>query len=237
MLLIPERRTGFELLDLPPESYSIEELEESLADITIVNRYLGDYPAILKHLSRMTAGKLQDGLTVLDIGTGSADIPVAIARWGRKAGIRIEITGIDSNPRTIDIARKMAGDFPEITLALADGLNLPFPEKSIDFVLCSKTLHHFTKERAVRLIKEAIRVSRMGYMIMDLRRSWIAYVLIYLLTRLFTGNRLTRNDGPLSVLRSFTPDELESLAFAAGASDFTISREHFWLMVLTGGAR
>jgi SAM-dependent methyltransferase len=236
MHFIPERRTGPELLDLPPESYTVEELEGSLRDITIVNRYLGDNRAILKHVSRLTAGTTLDRLTVLDIGTGSADIPVAIARWGRKTGVHIEITGIDNNPQTIEIARKRVAGEPGITLAVADGLNLPFPDKSFDYVLCSKTLHHFTNDQAVRLIREAGRVARRGYLIMDLRRSWIACVLIYILTRLFSGNRLTRNDGPLSVLRAYTPAELGALARTAGAAEFTIVREPFWLMVLTGGS-
>jgi SAM-dependent methyltransferase len=225
------------MLDLPPENYTSEELEGSLRDITIVNRYLGDNRAILKHLSVMTAGMAGKGFTVLDIGTGSADIPLAIAAWAGKRGLRAEITGIDNNPRTIDMARRMCADVPGITLDVADGLNLPFPDGSFDFVLCSKTLHHFTEEQAVRLMGEARRVAGLGYLIMDLRRSRIAWALITILTRLFTGNRLTRNDGPLSVLRAFTPDEMTSLAMAAGAKEFKIVREPFWLMVLKGGKR
>jgi len=69
---------------------------------------------------------------------------------------------------------------------------------------------------------------------MDLRRSWIAYALIYLLTRIFTRNRLTRSDGPLSVLKAFTPLELANLASSAGAAHFTLTRELFWLIVLKG---
>lgn len=69
---------------------------------------------------------------------------------------------------------------------------------------------------------------------MDLRRSWIAYSLIYILTRLLTRNRLTRSDGPLSVLRSYTPGELAALAARSGASVFTVSREPYLLMVLAG---
>ena len=69
---------------------------------------------------------------------------------------------------------------------------------------------------------------------MDLRRSWIAWALISILTRIFTRNRLTRNDGPLLVLRSFTPGEFALLARRAGATGYTIAKEPFWLMVLKG---
>ena len=68
----------------------------------------------------------------------------------------------------------------------------------------------------------------------DLRRSWIAYILIFLVTRLFSRNRLTRSDGPLSVLKSFTPEELASLAARNGTSVFRVSKEPFWLIVLDG---
>jgi hypothetical protein len=86
----------------------------------------------------------------------------------------------------------------------------------------------------VRLISEMMRVAGRGYLLMDLRRSWIAYALIYLLTRICTRNRLTRYDGPLSVLRAFTPGELADLARRAGAAHFTLTREPFWLIVLQG---
>jgi SAM-dependent methyltransferase len=232
MPFIPEKRSGPEFMDLSPEAYGQEELEGSLADIRVVNRYLGDLRALLKHLSAKTAGST--AFTVLDIATGSADMPVAIAGWARKAGMRATITGIDINEHTIDVARKQTAGYPEIKLKVADGLHLPFPDKSFDFVICSKTAHHMNNEDAVRLIKEILRVAKRGYVIMDLRRSWVACALIYLLTRLFTRNRMTRYDGPLSVLKSFTPGELAALASSAGASDFAVSREPFWLLVLAG---
>ena len=233
MPLVPEKRQGRpELLDLPSENYSLHELEGSLADLRAVNRYLGDRRTLLKHLSGKVAGSPE--FTLLDIATGSADLPVAIADWARGKGVRAAITGVDINERTIEIARKQAAGYPEIKLEVADGLRLPFPDSSFDIVFCSKTSHHMTEEENVRLIKEMLRVAKRGYLIMDLRRSWIAYGLIYLLTRLFTGNRVTRHDGPLSVLKAFTPGELSALASSAGASRFTISREPFWLQVLSG---
>jgi len=233
MSLTPEKRaSGHEFLDLPPEAYRCTELEESLGDIRLVNRYLGDRRALLKHLAAKVDGSAS--FTALDIATGSADLPMAIVDWARRAGIHATITGIDINEQTIQVARKRAVGHPEIKLQVADGLRLPFADKSFDFVLCSKTMHHFSNEDVVRLIQEMLRVAKRGFILMDLRRSWIAYRLIYLLTRIFTRNRLTRHDGPLSVLRAFTAGELAALASSAGATDFTISREPFWLLVLSG---
>ncbi|HJV34531.1 methyltransferase domain-containing protein [Geomonas sp.] len=232
MPLIPERHTAPEFLDLSPESYAPEELEGTLADIRVVNRYLGDRPAILKHLAAMAKGL--PGFSLLDIATGSADLPIAIVEWARRNELQTAITAVDINEQTVDIARRHAAGFPEIRVEVADGLRLPYPDKSFDIVVCSKTAHHLSNEDAVRLVAEMLRVARKGYLLMDLRRSWIAYGLICLLTRIFTRNRLTRYDGPLSVLKSFTPAELTALARDAGAAKFAVFREPFWLLVLSG---
>lgn len=231
---IPERRTLPELTDQPSDAFPREELEGSFHDLTFVNRYLGNGRAVLKQLAAMHAETAGDGFTVLDVATGSADIPVAIAKWARQAGVRVGITAVDLDPVGIGIARRRCASYPEITLAVADGFDLPFAVKSFDYVLCSKTMHHFSDERALQLIKEFSRVARRGYIIVDIRRSWIAFILIFLLTRLFSRNRLTRSDGPLSVLKSFTPGELSALASRSGTPVFKVSKEPFWLMVLEG---
>ena len=234
MRWIPERRRLPELLDLPPDTYTREELEGALTDLTRVNHHLGNGRAILKHLAAMHAETANEGFTVLDVATGAADIPVTIAAWARQAGIRVGITAVDLDPICIEIARKRCESYPEITLAVADGFALPFANQRFDYVLCSKTAHHFSDEEVVRMIKEFSRVARRGYIIIDLRRSWVAYILIYLLSRFFSRNRLSRSDGPLSVLKSFTAGELASLASRSGTSVFRVSKEPFWLTVLEG---
>ncbi|QXE90854.1 methyltransferase domain-containing protein [Geomonas subterranea] len=232
MPLIPRKRTTLEFLDLPPEVCTQEELEESLADLRTVNRYLGDTRALLKHLSGKVQG--QRHISVLDVATGSADLPVAIVEWARGQGLGVSVTGVDVNSRTIDIARRYASGYPEIKLMVADALHLPFRDHSFDVVLCSKSLHHMKEPEAVTAMKEMLRVARRGFIVMDLRRSWIAYFLIYLLTRIFTRNRMTRYDGPLSVLKAFTAGELRECAAKAGATSVHVRREPFWLLVVSG---
>ena len=231
---IPERRSLPELIDLPHDSNARDELEGLFDDLTFVNDYLGNGRAVLKHLAAMNAETADEEFTVLDVATGTADIPVTIAKWGRQAGIRIRVTAVDLDPLIINIARKRSERYPEITLAVADGFELPFANQRFDYVICSKTAHHFTDEEVSRMIREFSRVARRGYVIVDLRRSWIAYILIFLLTRFFSRNRLSRSDGPLSVLKSFTPGELTALASRSGTSVFRVSKEPYWLMVLEG---
>jgi len=100
--------------------------------------------------------------------------------------------------------------------------------------MCNKTLYHFSEEDTVSLLKELGRVAAEGYIIMDLRRSWVAWALIFMLTRVFSRNRLTRHDGPLSVLRSYTDKELSVLAGKAGLAGRHVTKEPFWLTVVWG---
>ncbi len=235
--LVPERRRSPELIDLPPESYSKSEYAGSLADIRKVNCFLGDNRATLKFFSALVSGlgaSAERPIRVLDVATGSADIPVAIVKWARRQGLKIVVTAVDINPLAVREAAAFTRAYPEITLAVADGFSHPFEDGSFDIVLCAKTLHHFSEEDTVRLLKEMGRVAAIGYIIMDLRRSWVAWLLISILARIFTRNRLTRYDGPMSVLRSYTIAELGALAGRAGLSGCKIVRQPFWLMVLSG---
>lgn len=217
------------------DRYDDKEFVESLLDIQKVNRFLGNNRAVIKYIRRKLM-QMQTcpgiPLTLLDVATGSGDIPRAIVHWARKSGVLIKITAVDLQPLAVQEASGFTHAYPEITVCIADGLALPFQNRSFDIVLCNKTLHHFGEEDAIKLIQEAARVAASEVLIIDLRRSWTAWLLISILARIFTQNRVTRHDGPLSVLRSYTPVELGKLAERAGQSDFLVKKEPFWLMVL-----
>ena len=69
-------------------------------------------------------------------------------------------------------------------------------------------------------------MGRCGFIINDLHRSRVAYISIYILTRLLTKNRLTRYDAPVSVMNAFTPPEMAEMAKEAGVKQFEVHR-HF----------
>ena len=106
------------------------------------------------------------------------------------------------------------------------GLVLPFPDASIDYVISSLTLHHFDDDGAVSILREMGRVARRGVFVIDLHRNPTAYFFYTTLGHLFLHNRLIREDGALSILKSFTPDELQKLGQQAGLNN-AIVEKHF----------
>jgi ubiquinone/menaquinone biosynthesis C-methylase UbiE len=177
-------------------------------------------------------------VTILDLATGSGDIPVAISRWAKRRGVRIEIVASDYSDDILDLARKHIGNHSDITLACHDARSIPLPDSQFDIVLCSLSLHHFPPDEAVQVLKEMHRLSRVGFILNDLRRSRLGYIAAWIAARLTTRNRLTRNDAPLSVLRAYTPKELRELLLEAGIDHAEITRHPWFRMAaVTRGAR
>ena len=173
-------------------------------------------------------------LKILDVAAGSADVTAAMASRAGNRGFKVLAVAADLNLAVLGQGKAWNRKFHEIAYALADGLKLPFPDNSFDIVHCSLVLHHLSEEDAVHFLREMARVSRFAVIAGDLRRNLIPWALIWIISRLFTSNKYTRNDGPLSVLRSFTPGEMKRLAQASGLKEFRVRRRHFWRMSLVG---
>ncbi|MDA0691835.1 MAG: methyltransferase domain-containing protein [Nitrospinae bacterium] len=232
----PPRNLRAELLDLDEAPY--EEVRESLGDVRRVNRYLSGYRVLLHHAGIfLRAHKKSRPVTILDVATGSADQPVALAELARKLGVPVRIQAIDINFKMLKFAREMTARFPEIELVQCDVLALPFRENSFDLVINSLSLHHFSWEKAVAILTAIYKISRYGFIVNDLHRSRIAHAAIFLLTRLLTKNRLTRFDAPVSVMNAFTPAEFFKLAREAGIPQFEIHRHFPYRIALVGNKK
>jgi len=229
----PPRNLRAELLDLDEAPY--EEVRESLEDVRRVNRYLSGYRVLLYHAGKfLRAHRQSRPVTILDVATGSADQPVALAKLARKLRVSVRILAIDINFKMLKFAREMTAGFPEIDLVQCDVLSLPFRENSFDLVVNSLSLHHFAWEKAVAILTAIDKISRYGFIVNDLHRSRIAHAAIFFLTRLLTKNRLTRFDAPVSVMNAFTPAEFSELAREAGIAGFEIHRHFPYRIALVG---
>jgi hypothetical protein len=204
-----KRSNEAELMD--GSDYDADELIENLADLRRVNRFLGGQNALTRHLFPMIEGLRKKHIRLLDIGTGSADIPAKIVEWARLRGIKIDFVVIDLNQIAAREAQIHTATYPEIKVICADALNLPFEPGSFDFVLASMFLHHFETPLAAKLISSFACMARVAFIVNDLRRHPIAYYSIKVLTKIFTRNRLVRNDSAVSVLRGFTEKDISEI--------------------------
>lgn len=218
----------------------------SFADVARVNRFLGGTRAVLRPLRSLLRElpPASSPVRILDIATGSADIPRAIiqeARRGRMlpADRRLEIVASDNHAKVQNLARRLTPiqQYPEITIVEADALRLPFPDNAFDIALCSLALHHLSRDEAVTALREMERVTTTGFVVNDLLRDRLACALIWTLTRLVGANRLTRHDAPLSVLRAFTHAEYAAMARDAGISNFEARTAPMYRAVLVRDKR
>jgi hypothetical protein len=205
-----KRRDAQELLDQAGQDSA--ELAANLRDIRRVNRFFGGVSTVMRHLIPILQGIPHDqSIHVLDLATGSGDIPLAISRWAIAHARSVRITASDGSDEILAVAEQQIGSHPTIELAQYDARAVPLPDAAVDIVLCSLALHHFQPSDAVRVLHEMNRLSRRAFIVNDLVRSRRGYAGAWLAAHLTTTNRLTRHDAPLSVLRAYTPPELDIL--------------------------
>lgn len=172
--------------------------------------------------------------TILDVGCGAADIPLALVRDAREYGRNLKVTCVDSSSQVLAIARRHSAD-PALSFAQADATALPYENRSFDVAMCNLTLHHCDPPVATALLTEMRRVARHGCIVTDLRRSRIVWFGAKILAAIATHNRLSRHDAPLSVLRAYTPGEAMALARVAGWRAPKFGRAPIGRMVLVDG--
>jgi ubiquinone/menaquinone biosynthesis C-methylase UbiE len=193
-------------------------LAGNLRDLRRVNRYLGGSALSRRAIEALLTEPEPERVHLLDVGTGAADIPMTLVDDWRRAGRHLEVTAIDSRPEVIAAAAKAPATraMPELHLAVADGRELPYADGSFDVAHASLVLHHLEPGDAVALLREMSRVARLGVVINDLSRGWLAWLGAWLLAHVATANAFTRHDAPLSVRRAYTPAEAAAMFERAG---------------------
>jgi SAM-dependent methyltransferase len=208
-----------------------EELAADLRNLRALNRYFGSYRLIRHFLHRWV--RPNDNLHILDLATGSGDIPRLVVEFARKIGATVQLDAVDFQQATLEIAQGLSTGFPEIHYHCADIHDFGCTE-DYDVVLVSLALHHFSENAAVHLLGRCRQLSRDKVLVADLRRSRLARFGLDLLTTLLFREPMTRNDAHVSMERAFSFGELDQLAQAAGWRDFghrrfRFARQAIWL--------
>jgi 2-polyprenyl-3-methyl-5-hydroxy-6-metoxy-1,4-benzoquinol methylase len=230
----PERSLQAERMDL--EAIDEATAASILGALEKVNVWLGGVRATLYHVERFARlWKPGQSVRFIDWGTGGADLPRALVRWGRKRGYHFKVVGVDSNPSVIAYAQKACRDYPEIRLTQTDFSDFPSQTtEPFDYAISSLSLHHLKDAEIVALLQKSDRLVRRGIIMNDLKRSLRAWIWIWLLTRIGRAHPIVQNDAPLSVRRAFRPAELKALAESAGLSYLTVTTHFGYRLTLSG---
>ena len=182
-----------------------------LADLSRVNRWTFTASPVLAYLRRAAAAL--PSFSLLDVGFGHGDILRSIAYWARKRKITARLTGVDLNARSADIARAATPAELGIDFRTGDYHDLP---NHFDFIISSQVTHHMTDAQLREFIQHMEITARKGWLICDLHRHAFAHAGFPLLARLMGVHRIVREDGRLSIARSFRPDEWQAILEGAG---------------------
>lgn len=211
------------------------ELAANLRDIRLVNRLAGGSATTLRHLPGLiSAIPTSRPVEILDLATGSGDIPLALLVWARRHARQLRLTVTDTSTAILDTARQTLAGAADVAFALYDARAVPLPDRAFDIVLCSLALHHFSPPDATLVLREMDRLARVGFIVNDIRRSPMGYIAAWTTSRIATTNRLTRHDMPLSVLRAYTPAELRGLLADAGITTAIVTTHPLFRMAAVG---
>ncbi len=199
-----------------------EVLVQTLKELKTINKLLGGNKVTTSALKKIVSNHPKKNYIIADIGCGGGDMIRIMANWAKKEGIHCQFIGVDANPNIIQTAKENLKDLHNVVFVCQNVFDEAFLKDKVDIITCTLFTHHFTDRELVSLFQNFMLKSSLGMVINDLHRHPLAYYSIRLLTQLFSKSPMVKNDGPLSVLRSFQRKELSYLIKTTGFHSFEI---------------
>jgi SAM-dependent methyltransferase len=213
-----------ELSELMDQPCSFEELQACLHDIARVNTLTFAHRPTLSWLDELIASmpKPAGPLRIVDVGCGYGDMLRRIDSWAVKRGIAVTLTGIDLNPNAIRAAREATSPMQRIEWLVGDAL-CDHPADDVDIVLSTLLTHHLPDSQIVSFLDWMEGTARLGWFINDLHRQPVPYHLFRLWAKFSNWHAFVRHDGPVSIRRSFVPEDWLKLCSAAEIAPEVVS--------------
>lgn len=209
-------------------------LEEALVDLAWSHRTMGGVRTLTRAVDPwLRSGPRDRACELLDVGSGGADLCAALVGHAGRLGRTLRVVAVDKDPAVVAYAARTCADRENIRLLRADAFALPFRPASFDLVTASLFLHHFRHDDIVRLLAGFLTLARRAVIVSDLRRHRLPWLFLTLGARAAGRGPMFAHDGPLSVLRGFTPAELLQAARDAGSTRAQVARSWPFRLVLT----
>ncbi|MCR9294779.1 MAG: methyltransferase domain-containing protein [bacterium] len=227
-----ERELVPELMDQP--ELDVDDHAAALAGLSRINRWTRNGPLAWSSIVDLFQTQRQTRFRLLDVATGAGDIPLHLARCARRQGIDLQIAACDISSQALAAARdrfKRAG--LECELFELDVADQPIRER-YDVVMCSQFLHHLTTDQALTVLGRMRDAARRRVVVIDLIRSRLNWLQVWLATRVLSWSPIVRFDGPQSVRAAFTLQEAKALAGRVPFQSYAIRSVWPCRFVLTG---
>ncbi len=225
-----------DLVEMMDQPCSYEQLRGCLHDIARVNRLTFAYRPTISWMEELVAVHPPSSgpLRVVDVGCGDGDMLRRIDAWAAKRGVPVALTGIDVNPDAIRAAREATPPAQRIEQRTGQRIQWIVGDAlsnaatgDIDVVICSLLTHHLTDPQIVQFLQWTERTTRRGWFVNDLHRKAVPYHLFRLWARFTNWHPFVKNDGAVSIRRSFIVEDWKRLCAAAGLDAKAVSIKEY----------
>jgi len=196
---------------------------QTLRELDFINQWLGGNAVTLNAVEKVwKAIPKEQSISIVDIGCGSGEMLLLIAKKAADQRRNVQLIGIDANPHIVSYARTHSGSFAKISFYERNILSKEFKAQNFDIIIATLFLHHFSDDELINLFTSLKKQAKVGIIVNDIHRHPLAYYSIRCLTSLFSKSSMVKYDAPLSVLRAFTRNEIELILEKAGIENYQL---------------
>ncbi len=204
-------------------SISGEIVNKTLIELDTINKWLGGNSITINGIEKLLEDKkITNEITIADLGCGSGEMLKLINEWAKTKNYLVSLIGFDANENITAYAKEHLKALSNAKLVTMNIFSEEFRLQKFDVVVGTLFFHHFSSEQLVDFFKQLKHQVRIGIVINDIHRHWLAYHSIRLLTKLFSRSTMVKHDAPVSVLRAFSKGELIDIFTKVGMTNFSI---------------
>lgn len=219
-----------EIMDDPGQSEV--DFRAALDGLEKLNRLTFAHLPLTRFLDRLVREEGLTQLSLLDVGAGGGDALRAVARWGAKRGVALDLWGLDRSPWAEGYAMARGTPAGWITADLFDLAR----DRRFDVVVCGLFAHHLPDAELVRFLRWLPTHATRRWLILDLHRHWLPWAAVWAGTRLMRLHPMVIHDGPVSINRGFVrADWTRLLAEADVAAEIRWVAPFRWAVSGRGG--